>query len=216
MFCMALIQIFLWQACNYLHYMHWKRCQRITAVAQYSSTGVAVKPLLFSASRRCSKPGWVLIIRCPFSLNVDLYSCSCVWFLWGFSWPHVAAQSQINKDLCWQLLQKLLASFRDFFFPPLCAGCRMQAPQYFFWCLLSCAVLAPGAWQICGFSFLLQISHCKDRFLLIVDVWLLGDWKGNVFCCVLPVKAVSRSLLESDLCAKNGVETMPQGVLVAF
>lgn len=87
--------------------------------------GVDDKPLLLGASRRCCKPVQVLVIQCPFSLNADLYSCCCVWFLPGFSWPHAAAQPQINKELCWQLLPNLLASFRDLFSP--CAqgvGCR--------------------------------------------------------------------------------------------
>lgn len=98
--------------------LHWKWLWHSTG-----AQGVAVKPLLLSASRRWSKPAWVVIIQCPFSLNVDLYSCSCTWFLSDFSWPHAAAQSQINKDLCWQLLQKLLVFFRDSLFSSCAQGC---------------------------------------------------------------------------------------------
>lgn len=60
-----------------------------------------------------------------------------------------------------------------FFSSPLCSGCWMQAPQYFFWCLLFCAVLAPGAWWICVFCFLLRINCCKGSFLLML---MCGYW----------------------------------------
>lgn len=145
-------------------------------------------------SRRCRKPVWVLLMQSPFSLHVDLYSCSCIWFLPGFSWPRVAAQSQINKDLCWQLLQNLLACFRAFFFP-LCTGCWMQRPR------ISSGGRFPGqAQRVSGFCFPLQINCYKDSFLFTVELWLLKDWKGNASCCALPCRrAVSSSLLECDL-----------------
>lgn len=132
-----------------------------------------LKPLLFSASRRCSKPVWVLIIQCPFSLNVDLYSCSCISFLSGFSWPHAAAQSQINKDLCWQLLQKLLASFKDIFFFPCVqgVGCRRLS--------ISSGVCFPvQSWplvlgeSVC-FAFLCKLTAARIGFCLLL---MCGYW----------------------------------------
>lgn len=119
-------------------------------------------------STRCRKPVSVLIMQCPFCLHVDLYSCSCIWFLPGFSWPRAAAQSQINKDLCCHLLQNLLACFRAFIFP--CArdvGCSTpgfllviaflgrlrESPVFAFLCKLIaartvfCLLLSCGCWR---------------------------------------------------------------------
>lgn len=128
----------------------------------------------------------------PFCLHVALCSCSCIWFLPGFSWPHAAAQSQINKDLCWQLPQNLLPCFRDFF--PFCTRCWMLHPR------ISSGGCFPGQAQvISGFCFPLQINCCKDS-LFTVELWLLKTWKGNISCCaLLQRRAVSGSLLEYDL-----------------
>lgn len=126
---------------------------------------------------RCSKPVWVLIIQCPFSLNVDLCSCSCIWFLSGFSWPHAAAQSQINKDLCWQLLQKLLASFRDTFFsPPPCAqgvGCRRPSISSGVCFPVQFWPLVPG--ESVFFAFFCKLTAARVVFCLcwcVATEWL--------------------------------------------
>lgn len=171
--------------------------------------GVDVKPLLFSASRRCSVALGVLVIQCPFSLNVDLYFCSCIWFLPDCSWPHVAAQPQINKDLCWQLLQKRLASFSAFF--PVSRVLDVVSPAFLV--MFAAFLWNCGLWCLenCVFSFVLQIKCCENNLLFTVKVWVPNNWKRNVFQWVSPVKAVSGSAGESDLCVnvKNNTESPP-------
>lgn len=91
-------------------------------------------------------------------------------------------------------------------FPLRAEGGRCRCPS------ISSGICFPGQfWTLVpsesvGVCFLLQINYCEDSFGFTVDVWLT-DWKGNVFCRVLPVKAGSRSPPESVWYIKNGLET---------